>query len=307
MIGDKLEKLRSKIQALEVMPTIPVILLPLAEMFRKTPDEIDVEKVVELVAYDKTIAAQCLRLANSPLFGRQQIESVRAAVLALGLKRVQAILLGGCLNATVPPGQWVLDPITFWRHSLGCALVSRKMAQLIGYPDVEKAYLAGLMHDLGILINSLVVAEEFRKCFQSAVEEHLALDRAEEQHLGFTHCQTGRILAEQWNLPSEIAEVIEFHHNVAMAHKAEPLVALVHLSDLLCRVRELGYGYYEVMGIDLAGGAAWATLRTHCPKLASLDLARLSLDIDGAMAEIVSLVNAVFQPQLLAASTGAKG
>jgi hypothetical protein len=92
-----------------------------------------------------------------------------------------------------------------------------------------------------------------------------------------------------------------------MAHKAEPLVALVHLSDLLCRVRELGYGYYEVMGIDLAGGAAWATLRTHCPKLASLDLARLSLDIDGAMAEIVSLVNAVFQPQLLAASTGAKG
>ena len=293
--ANRLEKLRPRIKSLEAMPTIPAIVRPLVAMLEQPIDRIEMEKVLELVSCDKTIAGQCLRMANSPLFGRRQTDTVRAAVLALGLKRVQAILLGCCMNMTIPPDKWALDPTVFWRHSLGVALVSRKMANLIGYPDAEKAYLAGLMHDLGILVNSLVCGQEFRTCIQSASQEGLALDRAEEKQFGFTHCESGKILAEQWNLPSEIVEVIEFHHDLGMAQNAQPLVSLVHLSDLLCRVRDLGYGYYEVMGIDLAGDAAWAALVPHYPKLASMDLARLSMDIEGSMEEIVKLVDAVFR------------
>ena len=74
-------------------------------------------------------------------------------------------------------------------------------------------------------------------------------------------------------------------------------MSLVHLSDLLCRVRDLGYGYYEVMGIDLAGDAAWAALVPHYPKLANIDLARLTMDIEASMDEIVHLVDAVFGAQ----------
>jgi hypothetical protein len=142
-----------------------------------------------------------------------------------------------------------------------------------------------------------VCGEEFRKCIQSAVAERLALDRAEEKQFGFTHCQSGKILAEQWNLPSEIVEAIEFHHDVGMAQKAQPLVSMVHLSDLLCRVRDLGYGYYEVMGIDFAGDKAWAALAPHYPRLASMDLARFTMDIEGFMEEIVNVVDAVFRTQ----------
>ena len=73
-------------------------------------------------------------------------------------------------------------------------------------------------------------------------------------------------------------------------------MALVHLSDLLCRLRDLGYGYYEAMGVDFAGDSAWATLVQGYPKLADMDLARLAMDIDGSMAEIVAVVDAVFKP-----------
>ena len=59
----------------------------------------------------------------------------------------------------------------------------------------------------------------------------------------------------------------------------------------------MGYGYYEAMGVDLAGDAAWATLVEHYPALANIDLARLTMDIDGAMEEIVATVDAVFKPQ----------
>jgi HD-like signal output (HDOD) protein len=296
-----LEQLRPKIVALDAIPTIPAVVMPLVSLLRLPADQVEMTRIVELASYDGTIAAQCMRMANSPLFGRKHTETVRGAVMALGLKRVEAILMGCCLNKIVPPDKWIIDPVIFWRHSLGCALVSRKMAQLIGYPDSEKAYLAGLMHDLGILVNTIACPGEFRKCIDAAREERVALHRMEETVLGFSHCQSGKILAEHWTFSADLVEVIASHHNVALAPD-RPLVALIHISDLLCRLRDLGYGYYEAMGIDLTGQEAWATLVQAFPTLGSMDLARLTMDIDGAMDEIIAVVDQVFKPGNAAAA-----
>lgn len=296
MNAQSLDKIRPRIEALDAMPAIQAIVQPLAAMLQLGPDQVDMEKVVELVSCDGTIAAHCLRMANSPLFGRRNTETVRSAVLALGLKRIEAILLGCCLNQIVPPDKWAFDAVIFWRHSMGCALVTRKMAKLIGYADPEKAYLAGLLHDLGILVNTLACTEDFRRCIQAARDTHVALHRSEEEFLGFTHCQSGKILAEHWHFSADVIEVIELHHSVTAALPGGPLVSLVHLSDLLCRLRDLGYGYYEAMGVDLAGDSAWAALVGHYPALANVDLARITMDIDGAMDEIVAVVDAVFKP-----------
>lgn len=295
MNPQRLQQIRSKIESLEAMPAVPAIVLPLTAMLQLPADQVNMEKIVELVSYDGTIAAQCLRMANSPLFGRRNADTVRGAILALGLKRIEAILLGCCLNRIVPPDKWAFDPATFWRHSLGCALVSRKMANLIGYPDPEKAYLAGLLHDLGMLVNTLVSTDDFRNCIQAARDGHMALYRSEEEHLGFTHCESGKMLAEHWHFSGDVIDVIEFHHSAA-APAGATLVALVHLSDLLCRLRDLGYGYYEAMGVDFAGDSAWATLVESYPALTNIDLARLTMDIDESMGEIVAVVDAVFKP-----------
>jgi putative nucleotidyltransferase with HDIG domain len=295
-----LDEIRPRIRALDAVPTLPAIVQPLAELLRQDPDRVKLDRVVELISYDSTIAAQCLRMANSPLYGRRKTETVRGAVLALGIKRVEAVVLGCCLNRIVPADKWAMDALTFWRHCLGCALVSNRMARLIGYPEPEKAYLAGLLHDLGMLVNTVTCTEEYRRTLEQAREQRICLDESERECLGFTHCESGVILAQQWKFSSDVIAVIEFHHRAAQAAAARPLVALVHLSDLLCRLRDLGYGYYEAIGVDLAGDEAWATLTESYPTLAKMDLARLTMDIDGAMEEIVSVVESVFK----AASAG---
>ena len=291
-----IERIRPQIEALEAIPTIPAIVLPLTTLLKLPSDQVDLAKIVELASYDGTIAAQCMRMANSPLFGRRKTETVRSAVITLGFKRVEAILMGCCLNQIVPADKWIFDAVTYWRHALGCALVSRKMAQLIGYPDPEKAYLAGLVHDLGILVNTIACPEEFRKCIETAREECTALHLIEDRHLGFNHCQSGKILADRWKFSVDIVDAIEFHHNLDEL-ASRPVASLVHLSDLLCRLRELGYGYYEAMGVHLAGDVAWKGLVEQYPELANTDLARLTMDIDGTMDEIVAVVDAVFKPQ----------
>ena len=264
-------------------------------------EKIKLEKVVELISYDGAIAVQCLRLANSPLYGRRQSETVRSAVMALGLERIRSMLFGLCVNRIVPKDKWVIEPDAFWRHSLGCALVTQRMAKKIEYPEPEKAYLAGLLHNLGFLVNSVLYTKEFRECLRQAAEQQVPLHVIEEQVLGFTHCETGQMLCEHWGLSKELVDAARCHHDVSLLPTAGPLACLVHLGDLLCRVRYLGYGYDEVMAVDLGGDAAWQTLVTTYSALKDMDLVRFTLDIDGAMDQIVATVDSVFGVKTIAA------
>jgi HD-like signal output (HDOD) protein len=292
------QELKKRVQRLRSLPTSPVILQPLLELLRQPSDKIEFKRVVELVSYEKSIAAQCLRIANSPLFGRvNSTESIPAAVMSLGIRRIEDILLSCCLQQLIPADKWAIDPGVFWRHSLGCALASRDFADRIAYIDPDKAYLAGLLHDLGILVNSFAYAEQYPRVIEEAAKSGRPFDHVEQEILGFDHCTSGTILGESWQLPKALVEVIEWHHNIVGAPQKNPLIALVHLSDLVCRLNGLGYGYDEWHGIDFAASPAWAVLSKHCPRLATMDLVRFTLDLEGSFPRIQELVESVFAPK----------
>jgi putative nucleotidyltransferase with HDIG domain len=295
MTMETLDRLRSRITSIDSMPTIPVILRPLLHCLDQPVEQIDITRIVELISYDKSIAAQCVRMANSALFGRNKpVESVRTAVMNLGMWRVRDLLFSNSLTQVIPANRWIVEPTVFWRHSLGVALVCRKFAEILGYPDTEKAYLAGLLHDIGILVNSMVAPEEFRATFEKATREQIPLNEAELATLGFTHCDSGRVLGEAWKITPELIQAIELHHDIGDPERGGPLVAIVHLSDLLCRLRDLGYGYYEPRQIDFANEPGWLYLMMQFPNLADLDLARFTFMLDEYAKEVEELVSTVF-------------
>jgi HD-like signal output (HDOD) protein len=295
MNTETLDRLRTRIVNIDAMPAIPVILRPLLRCLDQPVEQIDMDRIVELVSYDKSIAAQCMRMANSALFMRSSpAETVRTAVMSLGMWRVRDLLFSNSLSQVIPANRWVVDPAVFWRHSLGVALVCRKFAEMIDYPDAEKAYLAGLLHDIGVLVNCMVVPEEFRTAVEKASREQIPLDEAEQAILGFTHSHSGRILADAWKIPGDIADAIELHHKIGDPGRGGPLVALVHLSDLLCRMRDLGYGYYEPRQIDFAHEPGWLYLVMKFPSMAQIDLARFTFALDEYAKEVGDLVATVF-------------
>jgi putative nucleotidyltransferase with HDIG domain len=293
--------IRERVQTIETMPAIPAVFLPLLKLLGNL-EEVRVDEVARLVSYDSTIAAQCLHMAASPLFGLSQPpKSIKAAVISLGLRRVETMLLTCCLGKAFPAKKWPIDPTIFWRHSLGCALVCQKFSEKLVASDHEKAYTAGLLHDIGFMVNCLVFSKEFAKAMETAFEEGTPLATAERATMGFTHCDTGKALAEKWNLADDITEVISYHHAVEQSQKSRALVALVHLSDLLCRMRELGYGYYERQKVDLISDPAWAILSQEHRELANVDLVRFTFELDEAVGEIHALVAAVFGSAPMAA------
>jgi len=287
--------LKRRVERLQCLPSSPAVLQPLLELLRQPSNRIDVKRVVQLVSYDKTIAAQCLRIANSPLYGRaRETESIHAAVVSLGIQRVEDILMTCCLHKFSSGAKWASDSGVFWRHSLGCATVSRELADRIDYSDPEKAYLAGLLHDLGVLVNSLAYPEEYGAVLKTAAEKGIPLEEQEMQDLGFSHCESGKILGAMWKLPRSIVEVIAFHHSLQAAPEDNPVIALVHISDALCRLRGLGHGYDEWRSVDLAADPAWPALRKHCPQIEKMDLARFTMDLDAFVPRVQALVEAVF-------------
>jgi putative nucleotidyltransferase with HDIG domain len=290
-------KIRERVQRIEAMPAIPAVFLPLLNMLSDPAKEIALDEVVRLISYDNSIAAQCMRVASSPLFGLTHAPtSIKSAVISLGLRRVETILLTCCLGQAFPAKKWALDPVVFWRHSMGCALVCRKFSEKLHAGDAETAYMAGLLHDIGFMVNCLAFPDEFLQAMTRAMQEEVTLDTAELATMGFTHCETGRALAEKWDLSPDLVEVIAHHHAVGESQRSQPLVALVHLSDLLCRTQGLGYGYYERQRVDLISDPAWAVLLKAQPELGKVDLVRFSFELDEAVAEIHELVSAVLGP-----------
>jgi len=295
MTTESLDHLRKQIERIDAMPAVPVILRPLLRCLDQPVEEIDVDRIVELISYDNSIAGQCARMANSALLVRSQpAETVCSAVLSLGMWRVRDLLFSNSLSKVIPADRWVVNPVVFWRHSLGVALVCRKFAEMIEYPDAEKAYLAGLLHDIGALVNCMVVPVEFRAALEKASSERIPLDEAEQATMGFTHSDSGRILAEAWKIPGEIADAVELHHRIGDPERGGPLVALVNLSDLLCRMRDLGYGYYEPRQVDFANEPGWLYLIMKYPSMSEVDLARFTFSLDEYAKEVRDLVATVF-------------
>lgn len=287
--------IRDRVQQIKTMPAIPAVFVPLMKLLSNSGDEVKLDEVVRLVSYDSNIAGQCLRVSASPLFGlAKPPDSIKAAVLTLGLRRVETMLLTCCLGQAFPAAKWVLDPSVFWRHSLGCAMVCRKFSERLANSDAEKAYMAGLLHDLGFMVNCMAFSKEFSVAMERACQEEIPLSEAEQSTMGFTHCETGQALAENWKLADDVVEVIAHHHSVEKSQKAQALVALVHLSDLLCRMRGLGYGYYERHMVDLMADPAWAILLQEHRELAGMDLVRFTFELDEAVGEIHALVATVF-------------
>ncbi len=288
--------LLTRIEGLQQIPTIPAVLAPLLRYLQQPLEQLDVQKVIDMIAQDKALAAQCLQMANSPLYGKwQKIDSLRAAVVGLGFQRLSDIAMScGILNLT-PTDHRGVDPVVFWEHSLGCALVCRQFARKISYPDPSKAYLAGLLHDLGIVVNLWTLPKEFRAAFEHARAEGIPLHEAEQSVLGFTHCESGRLLAERWGLPADLLEVVSLHHASEQAREHAELVALVELSDLLCRMSRLNHGFTENREVSLLEHPGIALLSRQCPSLKNFDWARLTFELDSYMDEVHALVGAIYR------------
>jgi putative nucleotidyltransferase with HDIG domain len=289
------EEMLKRLQTADHLPSLPVVVAPLLTYLQQPIDSLQVNEVARFIAQDESLAASCLHLANSPLFGRwQPVETVRGAVVSLGMRRMREIAASCCL-LNLTPKECPMDPTVFWEHALGVALACRHFAREIGYTDPDKAYLAGLLHDFGVVMNFWVAPAEYADAIAMAIKRHIPLVEAERTVLGVTHTEVGRVMAEKWHMPPDLIQVIAWHHDVEQAAEHRALVALVALSDLLCRMSGIGYGYPEDRQVDFREEPAFQVLMGACPDVQKLDWERFTFEMEAYLVEVQRLVNLVYR------------
>jgi putative nucleotidyltransferase with HDIG domain len=280
---------------LDSIPSVPAILQSLLAELAQEPENVNLLRVADLIGRDKSLAAQCLRKANSALFGRNKpTDSLRGAVRTLGIAHTREVAVSATMMR-IGSAQKTLDPVVFWEHSLGCAILSRKLARSVGFDDAEKAYLAGLLHDLGYVVNLVLLPQQTKAAIEQCAQTGLFLGDSEYEAFGFTHCQSGEVLARRWNFSNDLIEVILCHHNPAAAVLNPALVAIVALSDRLCRSANLGMGYTENPDPASAWEGDWKIVAERCPLAMRLKWEDFVKDSDHYFEEIRGLVKSMFQ------------
>ena len=289
----KLEKARALIEGTTELPTIPVVATKVLELLDK-PD-VELDEVADLILTDQVMAARVIKIVNSPLYRTaQEIRSVKRALIYLGFRHIRELALTCSFLEVFQGKDGAFNIRTFWEHSFGVGVVSKLIAQRARFPDIEKAYLSGIIHDIGEVFFSYYLKDEFQKLLDSIKGEPYKLVDAEERFFGTTHCEVGELIALNWNFPADYCEVVASHHNPKQAVINPTLVAIVNLADLFCSVRQLDYEGKEWVSFNLAEEGAWEILKNFAPHMRNLDVERFCYELDDKVSEIQELVKSVF-------------
>jgi len=123
---------------------------------------------------------------------------------------------------------------------VGVAVCAKLLAQKTSLPLQEEAFIAGLLHDMGIVIIDHYFPEKFEAILETMTKERLSLIQAELKVLGFTHALVGKLVAERWNFPGLLVETIRYHNKPFQNENYCATIALIYAADGLCR--EAGEG-----------------------------------------------------------------
>lgn len=207
---EKLNSIPKYPWALRQLPPFPPVANRLLGLLQN--QNVSNSQLSDVIRIDPTFSFELLRLANSSLFGfSQQVSDIGHAISIVGLERVKALVMMVALNAQIKSALRYQRLLDCWIHCLACAVLTESVAHGCGIP-AERAYMAGLLHDVGRLGMMTAYPQEYARLLDVATEEGLPLIQAELDVFDIDHCMAGAWLAAEWNLPLEVRLVAQTHH-----------------------------------------------------------------------------------------------
>lgn len=213
-----------------------------------------------VISEDQGLTARILAVVNSALFSLPwEVEAISAAVRVVGTSQIRDLALATSvlsLFSDVPDD--LLDVDGFRYHSLACGVAARVLAGHRGEDNVERFFVAGLLHDIGKLVLILNAAAETRAALEEALATGRDLRDCERESVGCSHDQVGDVLLERWRFPDALRESVRFHHRPQRASRFPVEAAAVHVADIMAHA--LGWGRSGQPVVPTFAAEAWDVL-----------------------------------------------
>lgn len=233
------------IDRIDDLPTLPRTVLKITELVNDPKSS--AKDLARVITDDQILTARLLKLVNSSFYGiPQRISTVTGAIVLIGFDAIRNLLLTTSVfdlfasrNRNRKKQQ---EQEKFWDHSLGCAVGAKVIGNYLRHDNIEELFVAGLLHDIGKIVEMMFQPDEFSKVVAAIRRENILMITAENKILGYSHTEIGKLLAEKWNLPAKLVQIIAHHHQPNDAGSFAMEASIVHLADIFCRALNMGFG-----------------------------------------------------------------
>lgn len=266
------EKLLDITNRLESLPSLPTLYLELMREIR-SPDS-SLAKIGSIIEKDIGMSAKILQLVNSAFFGiPERVTGPSHAVAMLGLDTISSLILNVHIASEFKTtGIKDFSISNLWAHSLLTALCAKEIALLqgTGKPAADEAFMAGLLHDVGLLVLASSLPEDLQAACELSAREEIPLTDAETHILGSSHAEVGGYLLGIWGLPDPVVEAALFHsHPNRSSTTGFSALTAVHIANAAS-----SFGARDEAAPD-PGHAACVHERIDVDYLEHIDLLRL--------------------------------
>ena len=235
------DKALATIGDLATLPEVTIKIIEIVEDQKSTARDLH-----DVIKNDPALSVKVLKVVNSAFYGLPgQVASVDRAIILLGLSAVKNIAIAASI-ARLFKGKKISKHFRasdLWRHSVAVAVASHDIAKATPHPVlVNEVFVAGMIHDIGMLVERQVFAEQFSQVVDTCVETDIDFLACERQLIGAEHQAFGVGLTTKWKFPRHLRASVGFHHNPeALSTELRNMATLIQIADVMCCQEQFGF------------------------------------------------------------------
>ncbi len=238
---------KERVKALHSLPPMPETATHILNL-RAIPD-VKVEQIVEVIEKDPVLVAQIVSYANSAFFGQAgSVKSLKDAIFrVLGVDAVMNMALALSVGSTFKiPQMGPVGAKSIWKSSIYAASLMQRLSMLMPWgerPNPGTAYLVGLLHDIGLLVLGHLFTDEYIE-LNNYLESNSDVNifTAEQQLLGISHIEVGKMVMRMWNMPEELITVATYFNDKSYADEYDKYIHLLIVVKTLLVPHGLAFG-----------------------------------------------------------------
>jgi HD-like signal output (HDOD) protein len=241
-------ELLKKFNNLKILPPVAIKLNALID--DPNSNSTDFEAVIKM---DPVLVVRLLRLVNSPYYGlREKVSRISRAIVFIGMRDLRNMVVVEAMKdifQTNNNEEFFSRP-QLWLHSSIVGICSQMLSERIMKKRGEDAFLCGILHDIGMIVEDRVAHDLFIKACQAYKPNNKPFINYEKDIIGTNHCEVGYLLSKEWKLPDEVQDGIKYHHNLEKDISPTSVPAIIQFSEYI--VSRMNYAAIPTMKPDLS-------------------------------------------------------
>ena len=172
---------------------------------------------------------------------RQKISNLQQAISYLGINTIRNLAMTATVSRMFRENHELgcYRRKGLWRHMVAVGICARLIAMRIRSGQFEDVYLAGLLHDIGIILEDQYSHRGFASVIEN-LQEGKPLSDLERDHIGFDHTMLGEEIGRAWKMPNGVTDAIRHHHSMtSYAGMYSEMLQCVEVGNFLCSLKEM--------------------------------------------------------------------